>query len=182
MIELKDIKNPIQQYETAARRISIAGHEISRNVANFVKVRGPVGTGRYACTCDNWGPRFIENSQTGCCPGCFNWAFDHHYEVRYHGPAVHVTPEFLEGNTWGIRVDAVRKLKSERKALDEHERLHRLYRPKSDIVRDVAEYVGVDVVEIKMAAGTDEKDGANVPSNPTWMGNPCFEDFTVEDR
>ena len=106
-MKLEDIKNPINQFATAAKRIGISNEEISVAVAEFraEQLKAKVGLRLYECTCNNWGPRWIENSQDGCCPGCFQWALDHHYEVPTSKlDPNRVTREMIENNTWGINV------------------------------------------------------------------------------
>ena len=108
-----NIKNPIQQFVISNKQIGVGNDEISRAIAAWVKVRGPIGTGRYACTCNNWGPRWIENSESGCCPGCWSWASDHHYEVGSASKLDRdrVTRSMIEKNTWGINVKQLDKNK-----------------------------------------------------------------------
>ena len=117
MIDLKDIKNHIQQFETANRRTGVSNVQISRAVAEIVNVRGPVGDGPYACRCNNWGPRWIENSSDGCCAGCWQWALDHHQEMDVNGVEP-PTREMIEKNTWGISADKVRELNHKKHAFD----------------------------------------------------------------
>jgi len=139
-MKLEDIKNPINQFATAAKRIGISNEEISVAVAEFVKVRGPIGTGKYQCSCNNWGPRWIEDSLDGCCPGCFQWALDHHYEVPTSKlDPNRVTREMIEENTWGIDADKVREMNHKKHAFD-----------------------GLENV----AAGNDPKDGAGIKRDP----------------
>jgi hypothetical protein len=116
-----DIKNDVQRNATAMRLAGASNEAINRVTAEIVEARGPIGTGKYACSCNNNGPRFIENSTDGCCPGCFQWALDHHYEVPTSElDPNRVTMEMIENNTWGIRVDKVKELK----ALELHNRCH----------------------------------------------------------
>jgi len=111
VVGLSDIGNMQQRMVTAMTRVGCDNSTISNIVARYVKNRGPVGTGKYACSCNNWGPRWIENSKDGCCPGCFAWAMDHHYEVPTSKlDPNRVTTEMIESNTWGIRADVVKKL------------------------------------------------------------------------
>jgi hypothetical protein len=105
-----DIKNDVQRNATAMRLAGSSNEQINRVTADIIDARGPIGEGRYACTCNNNGPRFIENSRDLCCQGCFNWAYDHHYEYSIHGQADWLTCEWAEGNTWGINVDKLREL------------------------------------------------------------------------
>lgn len=120
-VNLKDIKNPINQYVTASRRIGVSNDEIKIAVADYVRIRGPIGTGKYACSCNSFGPRWIEDSLDGCCPGCFQWALDHHYEVPTSKlDPNRVTREMVEKNTWGISAKQLYK----NKAIKHHEMLH----------------------------------------------------------
>lgn len=120
MIKLENIKNPIQQFETSMRRIGYSikpgqqNDTISRPIAGFVAGRheGRVRrgeAGKYTCSCNNWGPRSIENSQDGCCPGCWQWALDHHQEMYVNGVEP-VTMAMIENATWGFNVDKIREL------------------------------------------------------------------------
>jgi hypothetical protein len=108
MRHLGDIENQINRVQTRMRLMGAKNEWINDVVGTMVDDRGPVGEGRYRCTCSNWGPR--ENSRDLCCQGCFNWAFDHHYEYRIHGQADWLTCDWAEGNTWGINVKKLREL------------------------------------------------------------------------
>jgi len=110
-VDIEAIKNPINRMATRLTRAGVSKRSIKHVVALMVKSRGPVGTGKYACSCNNFGPRWIEDSLDGCCPGCFQWALDHHYEVPTSKlDPNRVTTEMIESNTWGIRADVVKKL------------------------------------------------------------------------
>jgi hypothetical protein len=79
-------------------------------VANIVKIRGPIGEGIYACTCNNWGPRWLEDSEDGCCPGCFQWALDHHQEMKVNGVKP-VNMNMIErSQSWGFNVEKLKEL------------------------------------------------------------------------
>ena len=119
-MKLGTIKNDINRMVTRLNRAGSSNECINHVIKTMVDYRGPIGTGRYACTCNNWGPRWIENSADGCCDGCLNWAMDKHYEVPTSKlDPNRVTMEMIERNTWGIRVDVIKKMRAERLALTE---------------------------------------------------------------
>ena len=84
---------------------------INQFVAGVVRLRGRVGTGKFACTCNNWGPRFIEDSQNGCCPGCFALALECDQEMKVNGVKP-VTMAMIERSTWGFNVARLKELKA----------------------------------------------------------------------
>ena len=108
-----DIKNDVQRNATAMRLVGSSNEQINRVVADIISDRGPIGTGKYACTCNNWGPRWIENSLDGCCPGCFAMALDIHQEMDVNGVEP-PTREMIENNTWGINVAQLDKNRANR--------------------------------------------------------------------
>ena len=105
-----DIKNDVQRNSTAMRLAGSSNEQISRVVADIIKDRGPIGTGRYACTCNNWGPRWIENSKNLCCYGCLQWALDYHQDMAVNGVKP-VTMAMIERSTWGFNVAKLKELK-----------------------------------------------------------------------
>jgi hypothetical protein len=123
MKHCQDIKNDVQRNATAMRLAGSSNEQISRVVADIVADRGPIGTGRYACTCNNWGPRWIENSRDAVCQGCWDWSLDHHQEMAVNGVEP-VTMDMVEKSTWGFNVAKLKEIK----ALDLHERCHKAAR------------------------------------------------------
>lgn len=110
-VALESIGNQINRVQTRMRLMGAKNEWINDVVKGMVEERGPVGTGKYACTCNNWGPRWIENSADGCCPGCFQWAMDKHYEVPTSKlDPNRVTMDMIERNTWGINVAKIKEL------------------------------------------------------------------------
>jgi hypothetical protein len=105
-----NVKNVIHRWTL---HLTSLGHDkkfISRFVARVAFLRGSIGTGRYACTCNNWGPRWLEDSLDGCCPGCFRWALDHHQEMKVNGVKP-VTTEMVENSmSWGFDRARIREL------------------------------------------------------------------------
>jgi len=114
MKHCQDIKNDVQRNATAMRLAGASNIGISRVVAEMVIDRGPVGTGKYQCRCNNWGPRWIENSSDGCCAGCWQWAIDHHQEMSVNGVKP-VTMGMIERSTWGFNVAKIRLLNIKRR-------------------------------------------------------------------
>ena len=165
MIDLKDIKNPINRMATALSRAGMDKTYISQVVAHMVEDREQNSPTRYCespyhCTCNNWGPRFIEDSLDGCCPGCFQWALDHHYEVPTSKlDPNRVTREMIENNTWGINVAQLDKNRANRlidKALAED----------FNELPDVRELNHKKHAFDWLAAGNDPEDGAGIPRDP----------------
>ena len=148
-----DIKNDVQRNATAMRLVGSSNEQINRVVADIISDRGPIGTGKYACTCNNWGPRWIENSLDGCCPGCFQWALDHHQEMDVNGVEP-VTMSMIENATWGFNVAKLRELNE-------------------------PDYRGMPVM---MAAGNDPADGAGIPRDPDVPSFFHNLDWLPEDR
>ena len=109
------MKNTMQRLVGIMTRLEYSNSQINEIVAVNVDERGPIGTGRYACTCNNWGPRWMENSADPCCLGCYNWAMDHHYEVPTSDlDPNRVTTEMIRKNTWGINVKQLDKNRANR--------------------------------------------------------------------
>ena len=104
------IKNVIQRY---TKHFQSLGHDkefISRFVAHVVKARGPLPNG---CTCNNWGPRWIEDSQDGCCPVCWAGALKADQMMFVNGVKP-VTMAMIERSTWGFNVAKLKELKWDR--------------------------------------------------------------------
>jgi len=112
---------------------------------------------KYTCTCDNIGPRFGEDSNNGCCPGCFQWALENHQEMDVNGVEP-VTMEMIEGATWGFNVAKIK----ENKAIEIHERIHRSYQP---------------FIEVQ------PEDFKGLPTTDGWV-NPyvCCDDFSYDEE
>ena len=112
----KEIKNGIHRWTKHLTSVGCSKAFISRFVAHMVKIRGPVGTGKYACTCNNWGPRWLVDSQDGCCPGCFAWALDHHQEMKVNGVAPVTMAMIDQSASWGFNILKIRELRAKRLA------------------------------------------------------------------
>ena len=111
MKHCQDIKNKVQRFSTAMRLAGASNEQISKVVAGIIKDRGPIGEGRYACSCNNHGPRWIENSKDGCCPGCWALALDYHQEMKVNGVKP-VTLKMIEKSTWGFNVNKLKEIKN----------------------------------------------------------------------
>ena len=112
MKHCQDIKNDVQRYSTAMRLAGASNEHISKVVGQLVaeKHAGKDRT-QYECTCDNWGPRFGENSLSMCCPGCWALALDYHQEMKVNGVEP-VTMEMVERSTWGFNVNKLKEIKN----------------------------------------------------------------------
>ena len=108
----KKIKNVTHRWTNHLLSVGCSSKFISRFVARMVTRRGPMGKGRYACTCNNWGPRWLEYSQDGCCPGCFAWALDHHQEMKVNGVAPVTMAIIDQSASWGFNVLKIRELRA----------------------------------------------------------------------
>ena len=120
MKHFQDIKNDVQRNATAMRMAGSSNLQISRVVADIIKDRGPIGTGRYSCSCNGWGPRWIENSKDAVCQGCWNLARDHHQEMKINGVEP-VTMDMVEdGQSHGINIKKLKEIL----AIKAHEAIH----------------------------------------------------------
>ena len=108
------VKNVIHRWTLHLTSLGHSKAFINRFVARVVAARGPIGTGKYACTCNNWGPRWLEDSQDGCCPGCFRWALDHHQEMKVNGVAPVTMAMIDQSASWGFNILKIRRIRYER--------------------------------------------------------------------
>jgi hypothetical protein len=102
------IKNPINRW---THHLTALGHSkpfISRFVARMVRNRGPIGN----CTCDNWGPRWIEDSLNLCCPGCYTLALDSDQMMFVNGVKPVTTDMVEKSMSWGFDKAKIRELNS----------------------------------------------------------------------
>jgi hypothetical protein len=109
----KGIKNYINRWVHHMNDLEFKPEFISKLVASMVRERGPIGTGKYACTCNNWGPRWLENSEDGCCPGCFRWALDHHQMMSVNGVKPVTMAMIEQSASWGFNILKIRELRLE---------------------------------------------------------------------
>ena len=100
------IKNTTQRW---VKHLTDLGHTndfISRFVARQAKIDGPVGR----CTCNNWGPRWGENSLSGCCPGCWAGALESDQMMFVNGVEP-VTMKMIErSQSWGFNVPKIKEI------------------------------------------------------------------------
>jgi hypothetical protein len=101
------IKNVIHRY---VKHFQSLGHDkpfINKFVAHVVTARGPLPNG---CTCNNWGPRWIEDSEDLCCPVCFTGALKADQNMFVNGVKP-VTTEMVENSmSWGFDRVKIREL------------------------------------------------------------------------
>jgi hypothetical protein len=105
------IKNKVHRW---AQHLQDLGHDkpfINRMIASIVKTRGPLPNG---CTCNNWGPRWIEDSEDGCCPACFQGALESDQEMKVNGVKPVTMQMVAEAQSWGFNVPKLRELRYER--------------------------------------------------------------------
>jgi hypothetical protein len=102
----KEIKNDVHRW---AQHLTELGHTkkfISQVIDVFVKIRGPIN----GCTCNNFGPRWLEDSLTGCCPKCWNLALECGQMMFVNGVKP-VTAQMVEDSqSWGFDRDKIREL------------------------------------------------------------------------
>jgi hypothetical protein len=109
----------MQKLVSDYREMGLSNDFISAVVAQYVKdCNKGVHLDKYTCTCDNWGPRWGENSLNFICPGCWQWALDHHQEMEVNGVKP-PTVKMIRENTWGIRFDVINRLAVRKAALNE---------------------------------------------------------------
>jgi hypothetical protein len=101
-----NVKNLIHRWTLHLTSLGHSKAFISRFVARQVKIRGPIGN----CTCNNWGPRWIEDSEDLCCPGCFAGALAADQSMFVNGVKP-VTTEMVENSmSWGFDRARIREL------------------------------------------------------------------------
>jgi hypothetical protein len=118
------IKNDVHRW---AQHLTDLGHGkgfVSTLIAILVKNRGPVGTGKYACTCNNWGPRWIEDSQHGCCPGCWAGALDADQSMFVNGVKPVTMAMIDQSQSWGFDRAKLRALRANRLSNELFDRYH----------------------------------------------------------
>ena len=100
------IKNDINRWVHHLTGLKFSNGFISRFVARMVEKRGPIN----GCTCNNWGPRWIENSRDLICPKCWAGALKADQMMKVNGVKP-VTPEMVENSqSWGFDRARIRAL------------------------------------------------------------------------
>ena len=102
----KEIKNNIHMWHQHLTDLGHTNEFISRVVDMMVKIRGPIN----GCTCNNWGPRWIENSLTGLCPKCWALALECDHEMKVNGVKPVTMKMIDESQSWGFDRDKIREL------------------------------------------------------------------------
>jgi hypothetical protein len=106
-----EIKNVIHRWTNHLTSLGHSKAFINRFVARHVKSRGPLPNG---CTCNNWGPRWIEDSQDLICPVCWAGALKADQMMRVNGVKP-VTMAMIEtSQSWGFNVPKLRELNAAR--------------------------------------------------------------------
>jgi hypothetical protein len=102
------INNRINQW---ALHLASLGHDkpfINRFVARMVKSRGPLANG---CTCNNWGPRWIEDSLNGCCPACWAGALKADQMMKVNGVKPVSVAMIDQSQSWGFNKPMIYRLR-----------------------------------------------------------------------
>ena len=107
----KEIKNDVQRW---AKHLTELGHTklfISKVIHMIVDIRGPLG--KSGCTCNNWGPRWLEDSLSGCCPGCWALALECDQMMFVNGVKPVTARMVAESQSWGFDKNKIRELNEE---------------------------------------------------------------------
>jgi hypothetical protein len=105
------IKNVIHRWTNHLTSLGHTNYFISRFVARMVKARGPLPNG---CTCNNWGPRWLEYSQDLICPVCWAGALAADQMMFVNGVKP-VTMAMIErSQSWGFDRAKLRRLRYEK--------------------------------------------------------------------
>jgi hypothetical protein len=105
------IKNVINRWTHHLTDLGHSNAFISRFVARIVHNRGPLANG---CTCNNWGPRWIENSQDLICPACWALALKCDQSMFVNGVEPVNFAMILRSQSWGFNVPKLRELRYKR--------------------------------------------------------------------
>jgi hypothetical protein len=106
----KSIKNDTHRWTNHLTKLGLSKKFISTFVARMRKIYGPVGN----CTCNNWGPRWIEDSEDLCCPGCFAGALKADQMMKVNGVKPVTMSMINQSQSWGFNVPKIRELWLER--------------------------------------------------------------------
>jgi hypothetical protein len=105
----KSIKNGIHRWTNHLTKLGLSKKFISTFVARMNKIRGPLANG---CTCDNWGPRWEEDSLNLCCPACWAGALRSDQMMKVNGVKPVTTKMVEESQSWGFYLPNLRQLNS----------------------------------------------------------------------
>ncbi|MBW2646914.1 MAG: hypothetical protein JRE23_12225 [Deltaproteobacteria bacterium] len=101
------IKNVINRWTHHLVGLGHSKPFISRLIAGIVEKRGPLANG---CTCNNWGPRWIEDSKDLCCPACFAGALAADQTMFVNGVKPVTTAMVEQSQSWGFDRVKIRQL------------------------------------------------------------------------
>jgi hypothetical protein len=102
-----NVKNVIHRWTLHLTSLGHSKAFISRFVARLVERRGPLANG---CTCNNWGPRWIEDSESLICPACWAGALAADQSMFVNGVKP-VTTKMVENSmSWGFDRVKIRQL------------------------------------------------------------------------
>jgi hypothetical protein len=104
------IKNAINRWTTHLTGLGHTKAFISRFVARQVHIRGPIGN----CTCNNWGPRWIEDSEDLCCPGCWAGALASDQMMKVNGVKPVTMTMIVASSSWGFNIPKIQEILASR--------------------------------------------------------------------
>jgi hypothetical protein len=102
------IKNDVNRWATHLTSLGHTNKFISAVVAGIVLRRGPIGN----CTCNNWGPRWLEDSQDHICPGCWALALKSDQMMKVNGVKPVSARMVEESQSWGFDKKRIKELNS----------------------------------------------------------------------
>jgi hypothetical protein len=105
------IKNVINRWTHHLTDLGHSNEFISRFVARVVHTRGPLPNG---CTCNNWGPRWIENSRDLICPACWAGALKADQSMFVNGVKPVTMAMIDQSQSWGFDRAKLRELREAR--------------------------------------------------------------------
>jgi hypothetical protein len=104
----KTIKNNINRWTHHLTSVGLSKKFISRFVAHMVEERGPLANG---CTCNNWGPRWIEDSKDLICPVCWAGALKADQTMFVNGVKPVTMAMIDQSQSWGFDRAKLRELR-----------------------------------------------------------------------
>jgi len=105
---LEDIKNDINRTATGMLRAGCKKSTVAVVVGIKARLRGPIGSGPYACSCDNFSPRWTRDNQ--CCPGCFALAIKLHQDMSVNGVVPPTIKMVEDGQSHGININRLKEI------------------------------------------------------------------------
>jgi hypothetical protein len=118
----REIRNDVHRW---AQHLTDLGHGkkfISQVIAILVKNRAPVG--KSGCTCNNWGPRWIEDSQDLICSACWAGALKADQSMFVNGVKPVTMAMIDQSQSWGFDRAKLREFRAQRLWDEAFDRYH----------------------------------------------------------